>query len=342
MAKSDLRERLQAGVGGTYVLGRELGRGGMATVYLADDLKHHRKVALKVLHPDLGASLGAERFLREIGLTAALQHPHILPLHDSGAADGLLYYVMPYVDGESLRERLSHERQLPVDDAVRIALDVAGALDYAHRHGVIHRDVKPENVLLHDGRALVADFGIARAVERAADHDTPGGAVGGTITGTGFSVGTPAYMSPEQAAGERQLDARSDVFALGSLVYEMFAGSPPFTAPTAHGVVVKLMTEEPRPLAAERRAVPPHVNAAVMRALEKLPADRFATAAQFAAALAPAELVAPRTTTAPARHQACSRDAPESPTGSSLHRSGSPQRTRPPWRTGPPAASPAP
>ena len=262
-----------------YRVEREVGRGGMATVYLAEDLRHRRRVAVKVLHAELGAALGAERFLREIGVTAALHHPHLLPLHDSGEARGLLYYVMPFIEGESLRQRLVRERQLAVDDAVRITTDVASALDYAHRRGFIHRDVKPENVLLHDGRALVADFGIARAVQGAAD--------GRSLTGTGVSIGTPQYMSPEQAAGERDVDARTDVFALGVVLYEMLAGTPPFTAPTLQGVVAKVMTEQPRPISTQRSTVPGSVAAAVTKALEKLPADRFATAAQFAAALAP-------------------------------------------------------
>jgi len=280
--RSRAEERLSAvasALAERYRVEREVGHGGMATVYLAEDLRHHRRVAVKVLHPELGAALGGERFLREIEVTAALHHPHILPLHDSGEARGLLYYVMPFVEGESLRELLRRERQLAVDEAVRIACDVAAALDYAHRKGVLHRDVKPENVLLHDGRAVVADFGVARAVQRAADNKT--------LTGTGVAVGTPQYMSPEQASGERELDARTDVFALGSVMYEMLAGNPPFSAPTAQAVIAKVLGEQPRALSAERRAVPAHVSIAVMKALEKLPADRFATAAQFAAAIAP-------------------------------------------------------
>jgi serine/threonine-protein kinase len=248
----------------------------MATVHLAEDVRHHRRVAIKVIHPELAAMLGPERFLKEIELTASLQHAHILPLLDSGSVDGLLFYVMPYVDGESLRSRLERERQLPVDDALRLAREVADALDYAHRHGVVHRDVKPENILLHDGRALVADFGIALAVQQA----------GGTrLTETGLSLGTPQYMAPEQATGERSIDARADVYALGAVTYEMLAGEPPFTAPTAQGVIAKLLTEDPRPLAQQRRSVPPHVDSAVLHALEKLPADRFATAAAFATAI---------------------------------------------------------
>ena len=245
----------------------------MATVYLAHDLRHDRKVALKVLRPELAAILGAERFLREIKTTANLQHPHILGLFDSGEADGLVFYVMPYVEGESLRDRLTREKQLPVDDAVRIAREVADALDYAHRHGVIHRDIKPENILLHDGHALVADFGIALAAARSD---------GGTrMTETGMSLGTPHYMSPEQAMGEREITAKSDVYALGCVLYEMLTGEPPFTGPTAQAIIARVMTEEPRSLTLQRKTVPPHVEAAVLTALSKLPADRFATAALF-------------------------------------------------------------
>jgi WD40 repeat protein len=261
-----------------YRLERELGAGGMATVYLAHDLRHDRKVALKVLRPELSAILGAARFLGEIKTTANLQHPHILGLFDSGEADGLVFYVMPYVEGESLRARLLREKQLPVDDAVRIAREVADALDYAHRHGVIHRDIKPENILLHDGRALVADFGIALAAARSDG--------GSRMTETGMSLGTPAYMSPEQAMGEREITARSDVYALGCVLYEMLTGEPPFTGPTAQAIIARVMTEEPRSLTLQRRTVPPHVEAAVTTALSKLPADRFATAAHFAEALA--------------------------------------------------------
>ena len=220
-------------------------QGGMATVYLAQDLKHDRKVAVKVLRPELAAVIGAERFLAEIKTTANLQHPHILAaLRLAATADGFLFYVMPFVEGESLRDRLDREKQLPVADAVRIATEVAGALDYAHRHGVIHRDIKPENILLHDGRALVADFGIALAASKA----------GGTrMTETGMSLGTPHYMSPEQAMGEREITARSDVYALGCVLYEMLTGEPPFTGPTAQAIVAKVMTDDPRPLTQLRR-----------------------------------------------------------------------------------------
>ena len=255
----------------------------MATVYLAHDLRHDRKVALKLLRPELAAIIGAERFLAEIRVTANLQHPHILPLHDSGEVDGLLFYVMPFIEGVSLRERLNRETQLPVPDAVRIATEVASALDYAHRQGVIHRDIKPENILFHDGRALVADFGIALAATSA----------GKRMTETGMSLGTPFYMSPEQATGEKVITARSDIYALGAVLYEMLSGEPPFTGPTAQAIVAKVLTTEPTGLRATRRHVPPHVEAAVMQALEKLPADRFSTAAEFAAALANPAHVAP-------------------------------------------------
>ncbi len=267
---------LTAALAGRYAIERELGAGGMATVYLAEDLRHHRKVAIKVLHPELSAILGPERFLKEIELTASLQHPHILPLFDSGEAGGLLFYVMPFVEGETLRARLERERQLPVGDAVRIATEAADALAYAHERGVIHRDVKPENILLQNGHALVADFGIALAVEQAG---------GQRMTQTGLSLGTPQYMAPEQAMGERNVDARADIYALGAVTYEMLAGEPPFTGPTAQAVVAQVLTAEPRSLVARRRSVPEHVAAAVATALEKLPADRFADARAFAVAL---------------------------------------------------------
>jgi len=274
---TDALPRLAAALADRYRIERELGQGGMATVYLAEDLRHHRKVAVKVLRAELSAILGTERFLHEITTTANLQHPHILSLYDSGEVSGLVFYVMPYVEGESLRDRLHRTRQLPVEEAVRIAREVADALDYAHRHGVIHRDIKPENILLHDGRAMVADFGIALAVSRSD---------GGTrMTETGMSLGTPHYMSPEQAMGEREISAASDIYALGCVTYEMLAGEPPFTGPTAQAIVARVMTEEPRALTLQRKTVPPEVEAAVFTALEKLPADRFATAAEFAAAL---------------------------------------------------------
>ena len=277
--------QLTAALAGRYRIERELGAGGMATVYLADDLRHARKVAVKVLRPDLVAVIGSDRFLAEIRTTANLQHPNILPLFDSGEVqvDGpmgrsLLFYVMPYLEGESLRDRLTREKQLPVADAVRVASEVASALDYAHRHGVIHRDIKPENILLHDGRAHVADFGIALAASRA------GG--GNRMTETGMSLGTPQYMSPEQAMGEREITARSDVYALGVMTYEMLTGDPPFTGPTAQAIVAKVLTTDAVPVRTVRRSVPPHVETAVLTAIEKLPADRFATAGEFAHALA--------------------------------------------------------
>jgi len=273
---SDPQSRLFEALTDRYLIERELGAGGMATVYLAQDLKHDRKVAIKVLRPELAAVIGAERFLREIKTIANLQHPHILGLIDSGEVNGTAYYVMPFVEGESLRDRLTRQKQLAVTEAVRIAIEVAGALDYAHRHGVIHRDIKPENILLHDDRALVSDFGIALAVSSA----------GGTrMTETGMSLGTPHYMSPEQAMGEREISARSDVYALGCTLYEMLTGDPPFTGSTAQAIVAKVLTEAPRGLTAQRHTIPPQVEAAVLTALEKLPADRFASAKEFAEAL---------------------------------------------------------
>ncbi len=284
---ADVVGRLSLALSDRYQIERELGAGGMATVYLAHDVRHDRKVALKVLKPELSAILGGARFLAEIKTTANLQHPHILSLFDSGEADGTVFYVMPFVEGESLRDRLTREKQLPVDEAVRIAREVADALEYAHGHGVIHRDIKPENILLHGGHALVADFGIARAASRSD---------GGTrLTETGMSLGTPHYMSPEQAMGERDLTARADVYALGCVLYEMLLGEPPFTGPTAQAIVAKVMTEKPARLIPRRERIPVAVEAAVLTALEKLPADRFGGTAEFAAALvsAPATLAAP-------------------------------------------------
>lgn len=273
---TDTLDRLRTALAGRYEVSKDIGVGGMATVFLGHDIKHDRDVAIKVLHPDLGAALGSERFLAEIKTTAKLQHPHILPLLDSGEADSLLYYVMPFVVGESLRARIDRERQLPIADTVRITKEVASALDYAHRHGVIHRDIKPENILLHDGQALVADFGIALAVSAAG---------GGRLTQTGLSLGTPQYMSPEQAVGERTIDARSDIYSLGAVAYEMITGDPPFSGSTVQAIVAKIMTERPTPIATLRESAPETVNDAVMIALSKLPADRFATAADFATAL---------------------------------------------------------
>ncbi len=279
-------ESLAAALGDRYRIERELGSGGMATVYLAEDVKHRRRVAIKVLHAELSAVLGPERFLKEIELTANLQHPHILPLFDSGSAEGRLYYVMPFVDGETLRARLLREQQLPVADAVRIATETADALAYAHKRGVVHRDIKPENILLQNGHALVADFGIALAVEQA----------GGTrMTQTGLSLGTPQYMSPEQAMGERTVDARTDIYALGAVTYEMLAGEPPFTGANAQAIVAKVLTAAPEPLSSKRPTVPPPVDEAVAIALQKLPADRFASASEFARALVvPATNIASR------------------------------------------------
>ena len=285
MTTPDLRDQLQAAFGNSYVLERELGRGGMATVFLAQDAKHGRPVALKVLHPDLAASLGPERFRREITLAAKLQHPHILTVLDSGETPtGELWFTMPYVEGESLRDRLTRQRQLSLSNALRITREVALALEYAHRHGVIHRDVKPENILLTaDGQALVADFGIARAL-------TPGsGGAGGTLTETGMAIGTPQYMSPEQAAGERTVDGTSDVYSLGSVLYEMLAGEPPFTGPTVQAIVAKMMAGAPPSIRRVRPSVPEPIDAAIRRALAPVPADRFPSAVEFSRALEVAE-----------------------------------------------------
>jgi serine/threonine protein kinase/Flp pilus assembly protein TadD len=277
------RVQLEAALAGRYAIERELGRGGMATVYLAKDVRHDRPVALKVLHSDLAAALGAERFQREIRLAARLQHPHILSVHDSGDANGLLWFTMPYVEGESLRDRLRREKQLPLRDALRIAREAAEALEYAHQHGVVHRDIKPENILLTGKssagawHALVADFGIARALGQADENDK--------LTQTGFSVGTPAYMSPEQGSGERDLDGRTDIYSLGVVLYEMLAGEPPFSGPTAQAIMTRRFTETPRPLRSLRESVPEAVEQAVNRALARTPADRYASAGQFAQAL---------------------------------------------------------
>src|SRR5947209_1195325 len=272
---ADLSERVRASLAGRYTIERELGRGGMATVYLARDLKHDRPVALKVLRPELAAVLGAERFLREIRLTAQLQHPHILTLIDSGEADGFLYYVMPYVEGESLRQRLEREGQLPLDEALRITGAIASALDFAHGRGVIHRDIKPENIMLHQGEPMVADFGIALAVSTAGRE---------RLTETGLSLGTPAYMSPEQVSAEPKLDGRSDQYSLASVLYEMLAGEPPYTGPTAQAIIAKRLAG-PIPRLGTVRAVPEAVEAAVTKALAKAPADRFHTVSEFGDAL---------------------------------------------------------
>jgi serine/threonine protein kinase len=270
---------LNAALGGRYVMGRELGRGGMATVYLARDVRHKRPVALKVFDPELAQSLGAARFLREIELAANLQHPHVVPVHDSGEAAGLLYYVMPFVDGESLRGRLGREWRLAVEDVVRIAREVADALDYAHGRGVVHRDIKPENILLSGGHALVADFGIARAVSKATE-----GAARETLTQTGLAVGTPAYMSPEQAAGEREVDGRSDVYSLGCVVYEMLIGETPFHGTSAEQMA-KRFRESPPAASARRPGLPSMLDAVLLRSLALAPNERYSTAGEFAAAL---------------------------------------------------------
>jgi serine/threonine-protein kinase len=274
---SDPIDRLNAALEGRYSIERQLGEGGMATVYLADDLKHERKVALKVLKPELAAVVGAARFLAEIKVTANLQHPHILPLFDSGEADGFLFYVMPYVEGETLRDRMDREHQLPVDEAVRMATNVAEALDYAHQTGVIHRDIKPANILLQAGKPVISDFGIALAV---------GVAGGGRLTETGLSLGTPHYMSPEQATGDLSVGAATDIYALGCVLYEMLVGDPPYTASTPQAILGKIIVGEPTSATKQRASVPLNVDAAISKALEKVPADRFAGAQAFASALA--------------------------------------------------------
>jgi len=273
----DLAGQLNELLHGRYAVEREIGRGGMAIVFLARDLKHNRPVALKVLNPEVSSSIGEERFLREIQIAARLSHPYILSLHDSGGSDGILYYVMPYVEGESLRDRLARERQLPVNEAIGIARQVADALEYAHRLGVVHRDIKPENILLQERQALVADFGVAYAVNAAAE---------GRLTATGVSVGTLAYMSPEQLAADPETDARADIYSLGCVLYEMLAGELPFQGMSAAGMLARKATQAPAPLRAMRDTVPESVERAVMRALAKSPADRFATAGEFAESLA--------------------------------------------------------
>ncbi len=273
---TDTAERLTAALAGRYRIERELGAGAMATVYLAEDLKHHRSVAIKVMRPDIAASLGGERFVREIETAAQLTHPHILPLFDSGEADGFLYYVMPYVEGESLRDKLEREGQLPVDEAVTIAWEVADALSFAHERGVIHRDIKPENIMLAAGHAVVADFGIARALSAAG---------GDRLTETGLAVGTPSYMSPEQASGEDKVDGRSDIYALGCVLFEMLAGEPPYTGPTVQAVIAKRFTEPLPKLGTVRDTVPDALELAVARAAARLPVDRFSSADELKQAL---------------------------------------------------------
>ena len=277
----EIQDRLRSALQSSYTIERELGAGGMATVYLAHDIKHDRQVALKVLRGELAQSIGRERFLREIQLAAKLTHPHILPLFDSGDADGVLYYVMPNVEGHSLRDRLANERLLPIAEAVRIASEVARALDYAHRQGVVHRDIKPENIMLQDGQALVADFGIGKALSAIDGH---------SLTQAGMSVGTPAYMSPEQAVGE-EVDGRSDIYSLGCVLYEMIAGEQPFTGPTIQAVIAKRFVQTPTDVAALREGVPRPVARAVQRALARAPIDRYDTASLFVTSLSEVEAV---------------------------------------------------
>jgi serine/threonine-protein kinase len=273
---ADILDRLKAAFAGRYQIERELGSGGMATVYLAHDLKHDRQVALKVMRPELSAILGGERFLREIRIAAKLNHPHILALYDSGDSDGFLYYVMPHVEGESLRAKIEREKQLSIDEAVSLTRQVASALDYAHQQGVIHRDIKPENILLHRGEAVVADFGIALAVTAAG---------GERLTETGLSLGTPEYMSPEQATGGGKLDQRADIYSLGAVLYEMVTGEPPQTGATVQAVIAKLLSERPTQPRVVRDSVPETADRAIMKALAKVPADRFDSVGEFATAL---------------------------------------------------------
>ena len=269
-------DRLRTAIADRYEIERELGHGAMATVYLARDLKHDRQVAVKVMRDDVGFAMGAERFKREIELVTHLSHPHILPIYDSGAADGELFYVMPYIEGESLRARLNRERQLPIEEALRITCEVASALDHSHRHGIIHRDIKPENILLEDGQALVADFGIARAASALGKEK---------LTSTGVSLGTPTYMSPEQGMADPGVDGRSDIYSLGCVLYEMLVGNPPFTGRTTQALIARHSMDEVPSLSVVRSSIPEEVEDAVLRSLEKVPADRFATAADFASAL---------------------------------------------------------
>jgi serine/threonine protein kinase/Flp pilus assembly protein TadD len=281
------REQLRNALAADYTVDRELGRGGMATVYLAQDVKHDRVVALKVLHPELAASLGPDRFLREIKLAARLNHPHILPLFDSGEAQGFLYYVMPYVEGESLRERLDREKQLPIEEAVHHARAIASALDYAHRQNIVHRDIKPENVMLYEGEAMVMDFGIAKALSAAGSEN---------LTQTGMMVGTPAYVSPEQAAGETDLDGRSDQYSLACVLYEMLTGEKTFTGPSAQAIMAKRFTETVKPVRSLRPSVPENVDRAVSKAMSTDTSSRYKTSAMFAQALASSSTTTPTDT----------------------------------------------
>jgi len=272
---TEVMAKLSAALADRYTIERELGEGGMAIVYLAKDLKHNRKVAIKVFKPEVAEQMGKERFLLEIETAASLNHPHILTVHDSGAAEGLLYYVMPFVDGESLRDRIDREKQLPIEDTIQIAQEVSNALSYAHAQGVVHRDIKPENILMYSGHAVIADFGIAKAVSEAGRE---------RLTSTGMAVGTPTYMSPEQASGE-DVDSRSDIYAVGCLVYEMFVGEPPFTGSTVSAIVSQHVAAPPPSASLSRSTVNEGVSQAIMKAMAKTPADRYSKASDFAAAL---------------------------------------------------------
>ena len=292
----DELDRLKIALADRYAIERELGAGGMATVYLAEDLKHQRKVAVKVLRPELAAAIGADRFLREITTTANLRHPHILPLYDSGEAEHFLFYVMPFVEGESLRDWLDRVKQLSVDDALKIAREVGDALSYAHRHDVIHRDIKPENILIEEGHAVVADFGIAKAVDSG----------GGTqLTETGMSVGTPVYMSPEQAGGEHEIDGRSDLYSLGCVLFEMLAGQPPFSGPTVESVVRQHLAVDPQPVTNLRSSVAREVSDLIGRTLAKNPADRFDSVSGFVDSLSATTSATSRHTSPSAVRPAC-------------------------------------
>ncbi|MFL5506079.1 MAG: protein kinase domain-containing protein, partial [Gemmatimonadales bacterium] len=261
---------------GRYKVERVIGEGGMATVYLAEDARHRRKVAVKVMRPELAATLGADRFLREVQIAAQLNHPNILTMHDSGEVDGLLYYVMPYIEGETLKDRLAREGALAPDEALRLAREIAEALAYAHKRGIVHRDIKPANILLNEGHALVADFGIARALEEGD---------GGSLTKTGLAIGTPQYMAPEQATGEKDVDGRADVYATGAILYEMLSGEPPFTGQNARAILTKSLTEKPRPISQVRAGLTPAVDTVVQKALAKAADDRYTSATDFVAAL---------------------------------------------------------
>ncbi len=274
---TEITERLASALADRYTIQEELGAGGMATVYLAEDLKHERKVAVKVLRPDLAAALGSERFLREIKIAAQLHHPHILPLHDSGEADGFLYYVMPYEEGQSLRERLAKEGELPIAEAVRLLRDVVDALAHSHKQGVVHRDIKPDNVLLSGHHALVTDFGVAKAVSEATGRHQ--------ITTAGVALGTPTYMAPEQAVADPHVDHRADIYAVGALGYEMLSGHPPFSGTSAQMILAAHVTEAPEPVTKHRESVPPALSQAIMRCLEKKPADRWQSAEELLAQL---------------------------------------------------------